>query len=318
MSTHSMVLPQFFIRTAGVGIVALGLLLAWEVRQNISFRDEVRQQSSANAKTVAELKQQIAIKTTYVAATEDQVKRLREAVKELATIRPAVIRVRTEDAAKEAIDRAAQLINDGKHEEALEVYLKCYRELQVAQPGSVECQHLVSAMLALSRTYPPARTAVGLLRDAAVAELQANPKREELAFEIAVLNERLGDGERTVAVYDLLPPGSIQRQALAKFAFKSLVDAGRYSDALVGRSCSQMLAQIDSATSMMSRIPSALQKRARTQFVETTAMDIEVLTGAGRVDDARVLTEKLLAFDNSDATRALLAQHLAHANSSRK
>lgn len=316
MSTHSMVLSQFFVRTAGLGVVALVLLLTWEVRQNVSFRGEVRRQSSANAKTVAELKQQIAIKTQYVTSVEDQVKHLQEAVKEIATAHPTVSHVRTDDAAKEAVARGAQLIKDGKPEEALEIYLKCYRELQVAQPGSVECQRLVSAMLSLARTYPPAKTAVGMLRDTAMAELQANPKRDEPAFEIAMLNDKLKESERTVAVYDSLAPDSSRRPSLAKFALKPLIDARRYSDALVGRSYSEMLQHIDAATRMMPRLSAELQERARTQVTETTVMDIEVLTGAGRTDDARMLTEKLLAFDNSDATRALLAQHLARARSS--
>lgn len=41
--------------------------------------------------------------------------------------------------------------------------------------------------------------------------------------------------------------------------------------------------------------------------------NIEVLTGAGQADDARLLTEKLLARDNTEATRARLQEKVARA-----
>ena len=41
--------------------------------------------------------------------------------------------------------------------------------------------------------------------------------------------------------------------------------------------------------------------------------DIEVLTGAGKAEEAKTLTEKLLALDGSEATRTALKQHIARA-----
>lgn len=39
----------------------------------------------------------------------------------------------------------------------------------------------------------------------------------------------------------------------------------------------------------------------------------EVLTGAGKTEEARLLTEKLIAFDGSDSLQALIYKHVARA-----
>jgi hypothetical protein len=57
----------------------------------------------------------------------------------------------------------------------------------------------------------------------------------------------------------------------------------------------------------------SLQAEIRKAILDATLTNIEVLTGAGKTEDARVLTEKLLAFDSSDATRASLQQHIDRA-----
>ena len=49
--------------------------------------------------------------------------------------------------------------------------------------------------------------------------------------------------------------------------------------------------------------------------IDGALTNIEALTGAGKVDDARMLSEKLLGFDNSEATQAALRRHVARANS---
>ena len=60
-----------------------------------------------------------------------------------------------------------------------------------------------------------------------------------------------------------------------------------------------------------------LQAALRKTSIDGTVVNIEALTGAGRLDDARMLTEKLLAFDGSDATRAAIREHVARAGQPR-
>lgn len=308
-----MLLSRIAFRLAALAAAALILCLAWEARQNIRLRGAIRARSEVNVKTITALNQALRIQAKQVLLAEAHVARLQQQAKSGPTAGSRRSPIRTADAASDAIDRAKHLIQEGKLREALEVYVKCYRELEVAEPGSVECQQVVRAMLNLARSYPPARRAVELLRDTALAEFHATPSHEVLAFEIAILNDRLHENERTVAVYDSLPAGSIQRPTLAKFAFKPLVDAGRYADALVGRPFGQMLGPIDAATHLQPHLSVEQQEGLRAQIAQSAALDIEVLTGIGKADDARVLTENLLAFDASAATRTLLAQHVARA-----
>ena len=313
-----MLLSRIAFRLAAFAAAALILCLAWEARQNIRLRGAIRARSEVNAKTITALNQALRIQAKQVLLAEAHVARLQQQAKSAPTAGSRRSPIRTADAASDTIDRAKHLIQEGKLREALEVYVKCYRELEVAEPGSGEWQHVIWAMLSLARSYPPAREAVEMLRDTAMAEFRATPSRETLAFEIAILNDRLHENERTIAVYDSLPAGSIQRPTLARFAFKPLVDAGRYADALVGRPFGQMLGPIDAATHLWHHLSVEQQEGLRAQIAQSAALDIEVLTGIGKVDDARVLTKNLLAFDASEATRTLLAQHVARARAASK
>jgi hypothetical protein len=55
-------------------------------------------------------------------------------------------------------------------------------------------------------------------------------------------------------------------------------------------------------------------KKAQTRYIVSTATkNIEVLAGAGDLEHARDLAAKLLSFDGSDETKALLKQHVERA-----
>jgi len=91
-------------------------------------------------------------------------------------------------------------MKEGKPQDALTLYLATYREVQPFRPGSSACQRLMGEMKYLGRTHPPALTALAQLRDAALRQLQAQPaRRGELSFEIALLNGRLDQADRTLA-----------------------------------------------------------------------------------------------------------------------
>lgn len=205
------------------------------------------------------------------------------------------------------------MINEGKLQEALAEYVKCYREVQPLRPGSSECQQLMRAIQYLSRKYPAALGALAELRDAAMLQWRAEPERRELTFEIALLNERLGEGHRTLALYDALPPGDRGRQSLAMIANSSFVAARRYADALLGKPFGRMMGAIESGTQAYSKQKPEIQPSMRKSLVNDTLTNIEVLTGAGQREEARLLTEKLLAFDNTETTQMRLKEHVARA-----
>jgi hypothetical protein len=71
---------------------------------------------------------------------------------------------------------------------------------------------------------------------------------------------------------------------------------------------------VERGPSEILQLPLELQERGRQQIINTTAANIEVLTGASKLDDARMLTEKLFAFEGSDATRQMVQRHVDRAN----
>ncbi len=75
-----------------------------------------------------------------------------------------------------------------------------------------------------------------------------------------------------------------------------------------------MLIDLEMGTRVMAFDKTHGQVNVREALVQKIAIDIEVLTGTGQRDEARTLTNKLLAFDNSATTRVTIDQHIARAN----
>lgn len=304
-----MIVSRFQIVLAVAAGTATTTSLVWTSRENTRLRREVARQATATAESAAEVSRQIAAHSRRAAAAEADVDALLRATKS-----PAPVRAETAPGAsgpldtqallKAALAHAARLIAEARHAEALDVYLKCYRELQAKRPGSSECQSLTSAIRSLGRTYPPALPALGDLRDATMRLHLAHPEKRELVFDLALLNERLGEGSRTLALFDTLPPHDPRRQSLAMIAYPSFVEARRYSDALVGKSFGKMLDALEAGIPLVAQFPGTRQAGIRKRLIDDALTGIEVLTGAGQAADARMLAEKLLAFDGSAAVRA--------------
>lgn len=289
----------------------------WKHVENSNLRTQADTQAEGLIelqKRVAQASQRASMGETRVAellkASEDH-KRVQ--IAKASAPQRAAITVKASEIAQAATARAKELIAQGKAQEALEVYLTAYREVQPVNPGSSECQRLMGAIKHLGRNYPPALAALGSLRDSAEAQYRAKPEQHALAFEVALLDKALDEGQRTLALYDELPPGHTSRGSLAMVGYDAFIRARRYHDALVGRSYGQMLGQLEAGLKNYPQAPEPLQAPMRKAIIEQTLTSIEVLTGAGKAHEARALTDKLLAFDNQESTRAALQQHLERA-----
>jgi RNA polymerase sigma factor (sigma-70 family) len=299
-------------------VVAAGSAgLAWQVRANTALRAEMTAQATAASSGTTGLKTQLAALSQRAGAAEADAASLEKALQaaRAASATPAP-RARTLNDAQEqanaAMARASQLVRDGKFQEALDEYLKCYRELEGkrAMPGQ---QGVMSAIKRLGETFPAATMALRELRDTALRRLQASPGSRELIAEIALLNERLGDGRGSMALYDTLPPGDPGRQTLGSIAHTSFVEARRYGDALVGKTFGMMVNELEMGTRSSAGLTGQSRVNHGGYVIKGTLTNIETLTGAGKLEDARVLTEKLLAYDSSEATRAAIKQHIERA-----
>lgn len=303
----------------GVCAGALALGLGWQVRSNVQLRGEFARSSTAAATELAPLEERIAAETRRVSAAETRVAALLQAVEvskstQASAAAHASTTLNTADAVRAALARGRELMRDGKAQEAIDELVRCYRGVQAIRPGSPECQSLMGQLAGWGRSDPAALAALRGIRDHAMAQMRAEPARKEWVFEIALLNERLNEGERNVALFDSLSASdATTRQNVAFVGFDSFVKARRYPEALLGRRVGQMLSQLEAFGRTKDLVPAQHHQAVREQMIATTLTHIEVLTGAGKTEDARLLTEKLFSFDDSEATRTALERHLRRA-----
>lgn len=296
-----------------VGVLALGGTLGWQVLENNARRQTTARQATAAASRAMALQQEVAGLRERTAVVQADIAKLENALRAAHTPATPAPRAITDDRTRLATaqQRGDQLVRENSPQAALDVYLACYRELSAR--GGVERQILMSAIKNLSRTYPPAQNSLHELRDAALQRVRANLDDKDAISEAALLNERLGQGAASVALYDSLPSNHPGRQALAVIAGKAFLEARRYRDVLVGESFGSMLTNFDRMAGMMQRQTGSGAAAFRGNLVTETLADIEALTGAGQLPEARTLTDKLLAIDDSETTRAALKGHLERA-----
>jgi hypothetical protein len=321
-----MLISKSIVGLFAVAVTGAGAALGWQVRTQAALQAAAGRE--ANAAEVRALEYEFATQSRRLDEAEARLSTLLQAADTTRAGRTSAARWRadgvaaigdgpidTNAIANAATEKGLALVKDGKSQDALDLFLATYREVQPLRPGSQACQKIASAMKHLGRTFPPALAALEQLRDEAIRQLQAQPaRRGELSFEVALLNARLEQGERTLALFDALPPGDPQRGSLAMVARDAFIQARRYPDALLGKTFGQMLNLVDSgAQHLGTEGDPARLALIRNGMILQTATNIEVLAGAGRTAEAEQLTKKLLAFDNSDATHTILAQHLARA-----
>jgi RNA polymerase sigma factor (sigma-70 family) len=304
----------------GIGaVLALGASagLVWQVRENAALRAEVSTQAAANQVTVRELNQQLAALTARATAADADASSLRQVLASAKAKAAANTGDRVLVSAREEFNdvsrRASQLQREGKFSEALQLYLTFYRKLSGPQ-ANIWRQSAMSGIELLGRNYPPATDALRELRDGVLEQIRGGDSNRDLFAEATELNERLHDAQSSMALYDLLPAGDPRRQIVALVAFNAFVDARRYTDAAVGKSYASMLHELEMGSRFEERMSQGSKINHREFVVGGTTRDIETLAGIGRLDDARALADKLLAYDASDATRAAIKQHLERAN----
>ena len=226
-----MVLSKLQLGLAAAVVAATGAGAVWQMHENATLRGEVANRTAAATARTTELKQHLAALSQRAAAAEADAASLQKALQAANAAQAAAPRSRVLIDAREqsnaAMARASKLVQEGKYQEALDEYLKCYRDLAGKQQGTLYQQMVMGVIKTLGSKYPPASVALRELRDTAMQKLQANPGAREFAPEIALLNERLDDGRASVALYDTLPPGDPGRQALGMIAYSSFVEARR-------------------------------------------------------------------------------------------
>jgi hypothetical protein len=224
----------------------------------------------------------------------------------------------TQEVVDRRFKRAVELVRDGDPAEALRELLWCYDVgmPRIAGMGAVRMT-LLRFFGELGTRHPPALDVLRQRREKAREVMTANPQEENAAREFAVINSVLQDDQGNVALLRQLPAGDPRRSALAAASFQFLVENRHYREALEGRSYASLLSSFEMG---VGRAPSANASAAdpfvqaqRRALIHSTAKHIETLAGAGDLDHARSLARRLLAYDSSADTQALLQKHAERA-----
>jgi hypothetical protein len=209
-----------------------------------------------------------------------------------------------------------ELARSGRPDEALTEYLWCFDEGMIRVPSfsGVRVSFLLGSLKRLARNFPPARAALLERRDRARAAFQAGDA--SATSDLAALNDTLDANAENLELFNSLPSSDPRRTVFAQRLFEELLAARRYSDLaadLVGAKMQRQWSNMKQLAERSGQKPT-IQVEAERKFLrDWLAARIEILGGAGHAEDARAWTKTALEFENSDAMKSLLRQHLTRA-----
>jgi hypothetical protein len=314
-----------------VVVVAVGaaIFAAWKFRSAAEMAETraaaMRRSQEVRAR-IEGLEDKMAAETKRAEAVESDNAMLASAVqtsqaavaKRIAAPLPTLTREAFDARVKSAVAKA----KDVEVGEALRELLACW-ELGKTRAGGLEPAHstqLLGALINLGENYPPALAALREKMEKARKRVLASSDDMEPITELAAIARALKDKEAMVVLYDAIPEGDARRRMVAIYGADGFIAAKRYADVLLGRSWASMSSRFESMRlerplprgSDASRAEK-IRTMLRSHAVTSAAENIEVLAGGGDLVHARELAGRVLAYDGSEATRALVQKHLERA-----
>jgi thiol-disulfide isomerase/thioredoxin len=268
-----------------------------EVDRIIGFRDPVA--FTRDFKKIAAL---AAAGTTGLEAARKQVERTPESPQSQGE----------PEEAQPHLELARKLIAAGSHEEALRELLWCWDEgKKDPEFARTRSTSVAREFGRLARSYPPVRDAMIVRRDQARERAIANKGGAVVVQDLIQLNRELKMDDDTIAVFDQMPEGDRRKVTISIYLFDVFLEKQRYADAMLFNMPESFTMNIERSKA---QLKAGKQVMPGLQFtVTSTAKRIEALAGAGLIDQARDLGEKLLELDASAETKALLNRHVARA-----
>jgi hypothetical protein len=213
---------------------------------------------------------------------------------------------------RDRLRHADQLALQGKDAEALAEYLWCFDEgmRKAREYAGVRLSFLLSSIARLGLRYPPALQQLRNRRDAAKASLDVDPGNYSAQADFAAINRELGDQTANLAFYDQLPLKGASRASFGRIIFDQLVEAKRYRDAVEAKPYNVFMGELSQLLSTMKQSTSL----ATTRYIMTSGgKELEVLAGAGNLDQAREILGILRKLDSSEENLGRLRLHLERA-----
>jgi hypothetical protein len=301
--------PTLWAASAAL-LAAIGF--AWfEVEASFDARDALgesrREQAHLRAR-VAELETQVPAQAMRAQTVEGDNLLLQTAVQtvqsgkaESASARSAPL---THDAVEARYQHAKELARSGQTELALQEFLWCFDigMKGMAGYGGVRTSYVLDEIAKLG---PSGLAALEERRVQAEKTLLNGSSDSDAAPNFASISRKLNKTGEVLSLFDQMPQGDARR-TFAIYASAQLVEAQRYSEVAAVSSYGMMSSIFEDAISR----PTG---RTQTALITRTATNIEVLAGSGDLAHAQTLMNRLLTYDSSDATKAIIQQHLERA-----
>lgn len=310
--------------------LAAAAFAGWKFRTARHDRAEITaatQRHEALRTRIASLEAQLTTGATQAESIERDNASLKNAIEQASAVRAAAVARATTPTpvalafVEERFKQARVLMQNGSDPAAaLRELLWCYDEgfgRSTDRRRDTQLTLVASALVELGKTYPPALAALRERLEKARQHFLASVDHAETVGEISSLSRALREQNTLVALFDQLPAGDSRRSKLAIVAFEPFVEARRYQDALAARAYPMMNTLFEMTANREPAAAAAANpaqaESMRRALVQTTAKNVEVLAGAGQLEQARALAGRLLKLDDSPATQATLQQHLERA-----
>lgn len=299
-----------------VGAASLGLWGWLSVQDITKALTEARRQTAEMRDAVAALERKLPEMAKRVGAVENDNAALASALRQTdAAVKNAEGGSISREAFAERAKRAMELSRAGDSDEAVRELLWCYRTA-IARPGLGmgpvgQPSYFVGALARFSEGRPEVRTELLKRFEAGKWRVIAGDDDMEPLGEMGSIARALKDERLMVAVWDAIPAGDPRRQPVGSYATAGLIAEKRYVEALSGTSYGMISSQFESNSSRNSS--KGAGDPGVSYLIKTTAKNIELLAGAGDLAHARELAGRLLTYDGTEATRALLQKHLERA-----
>ncbi|MDB6029203.1 MAG: pknB [Verrucomicrobiales bacterium] len=227
--------------------------------------------------------------------------------------------------------RAEELVQLGKYPKALKEFLWCWDlgENENGFAGS-RITALLSDISGLGKKYPPALEALKTRRDQLDKVVSAGKLEEHTATDLGFLNGALGQSERTLELFDKLPPASSDRNELITWFMELFLEHKRYDVVLDAIPDPELkFEEVKKSFSWMHRPPTTgMSPEVEKMIAESNkrmedsnkkyisgkgAIYLEILAGSKKTERAKKLADKVLENDNSPETVSLLKKRAVRA-----
>jgi hypothetical protein len=216
------------------------------------------------------------------------------------------------------LDEAVELAKNGFHAEALQRHLWFHQHALEFSPAlcGVRLSFALTYWVDLGNHYPPALDAIKAIRDAKVDELAQGGGSRHSFHDIVAINDHIDDAAGTAELFRLL---DARYPELAKGCYSSAEQAlaGAREYQLCERYVSDLDARLEAMRSKREklmrfheesdrRLPPEILRIPDILFAKEVGQLVEILHGAGRIEEATCVRDWALAISNGPEVRDVL------------